>query len=567
MRRKWLFLPKKNDEIVEKFSKELNVSKITASILLNREILKLEEAYQFLYPSLSNIPSPFLLKDMKKAVERIIDAIKNNEKILIYGDYDVDGITSVALLVNFFNEIDFKTFYYIPKRIEEGYGLNNEAIKKFYKKGIDLIITVDCGVSDFEPTILANQLGIDLIVTDHHQWPGKRVESFALINPNQDGDLYPFKELSGVGVAFNLVIALRASLREKGLLSKKHPNLKRYLDLVAMGTIADMVPLTGVNRIFCKFGLEEITNGDRLGIKMLKRVSGLDGYEIKSGDVGFRLAPRVNASGRVGDPYLGVKLLISYNEEETKNIAIQLNEENEKRKKIEERIFKEILKSPDIIESPAIVLSSSDWHPGVIGIVASRLVELFYKPTILISLKEDKGKGSGRGIEGFDLYKGLKHCEEYLEKFGGHKHAAGINIRKEKIELFKKRFIEIVENEIIKNKDIKMPLLKIDAQIKFNELNDNLLHEIELLSPFGIGNPRPIFCAKEVKVIEKQIVGEDSLRLRLLGDSRILTGFAFQMKPLEEKIKETIDVAFQPRINNFNNIKKIEIDIKDILVS
>jgi single-stranded-DNA-specific exonuclease len=567
MKKRWEISPP-NPTLQETFSRELEISPITAQVLANRGINQIDQAHQFLHPSLSHLHSPFLMKDMDKAVDRVIQALLRREQILIYGDYDVDGITSTAILILFLKTIQSPCRYYIPHRINEGYGLHCDTIMKFVQQGVKLIITADCGINDIDAVKKAQEMGVDVIITDHHEVPDEIPPANAVINPKQGDCSFPFKSLAGVGVAFNLIIALRAKLRERGEWGDGEvPNLRKYLDLVAMGTVADLVPLQDENRIFVRFGLEELTKGSRLSTRALKEVCGLKDGVITSGNIGFQLAPRINAAGRLGEAQKAVELLLTQELKRAEGIARELNRENSRRQRLEEDTLAEIMDwiegDERLIQRSSLVFSSQSWHPGIIGIVASRLVERYYRPTILISFDEDHGKGSGRSIEGFDLYEGIKKCGPMLLSFGGHRLAVGLTIEKKKIEAFKNQFEEVVLQGC--KPDDFIPRIRIDSELALPNIERKLIEELSLLAPFGISNPKPIFCSRELRVMDSKIVGENNLKLKVEEDVMCdAIGFHMgQLHPLESK---RVRIAFVPQINEWQGVKNIQLELRDILI-
>ena len=567
MKKRWEISPP-NPTLQETFSRELEISPITAQVLANRGINQIDQAHQFLHPSLSHLHSPFLMKDMDKAVDRVIQALLQREQILIYGDYDVDGITSTAILILFLKPLQFPCRYYIPHRIKEGYGLHCDTIMKFAQQGVKLIITVDCGINDMEAVKKAQEMGVDVIITDHHEVPDEIPPANAVLNPKQEDCSFPFKSLAGVGVAFNLIIALRAKLRERGEWGDgEAPNLKRYLDLVAMGTVADLVPLQEENRIFVRFGLEELTTGSRLSTRVLKEVCGLKDGVITSGNIGFQLAPRINAAGRLGEAQKAVELLLSQELKKAEEIARELNQENSRRQRLEEDTLTEIMDwiegDERLLQRSSLVFSSQSWHPGIIGIVASRLVEHYYRPTILISLDEDRGKGSGRSIEGFDLYEGIKRCSPMLLSFGGHRFAVGLSIEREKIEVFKTQFEELVLQDC--KPDDFIPRIQIDSELALPIIERKLIEELSLLAPFGLSNPKPIFCSRELRVMDSKIVGENNLKLKVEEDV-ICDAIGFRMGHLHPLESKRVRIAFVPQINEWQGVKNIQLELRDILV-
>ncbi|HYB21600.1 MAG TPA: single-stranded-DNA-specific exonuclease RecJ, partial [Thermodesulfobacteriota bacterium] len=432
--------------------RELEISPLTVQVLLNRGISSLDEARRFLSPSLSDLPDPFTMKGMDEAVRRIDQALRKGERIVLHGDYDVDGTTATALLYLFLRNAGGRVDISLPHRVKEGYGLNLEAVKKIRLSGAKLLITADCGISNSEEIRWAGENGLEVIVTDHHEVPEQLPRALAILNPKQRDCSYPFKNLAGVGVAFNLLIALRSFLRRQGFFKDgKGPNLKEFLDLVALGTVSDVVPLTGANRVLVKYGLRELSQSNRPGIAALKEISGLEAGSVDTTGINFRLAPRINAAGRLEDALEVVQLFTTSDPLQARRIAVHLNELNSLRQRIEERILMEakaMLDSRAAEKIKSIVLASLGWHPGVIGIVASRLTEAYHCPTILIALQENLGKGSGRSIPSFPLYEGLKDCRIWMEGFGGHEQAAGLIIRAECIPGFSRAFEETVAERL-----------------------------------------------------------------------------------------------------------------------
>ncbi|MBW2599877.1 MAG: single-stranded-DNA-specific exonuclease RecJ, partial [Deltaproteobacteria bacterium] len=438
-------------------TRELDINPIISQILINRGITTTDRAKEFLFPSLKQLHSPSLMKDMEKGVDRLIEAISRKEKIVVYGDYDADGITSTVILIKFLREIHDDVTYYIPGRIEEGYGLSRTAIDKIIKDGTKLVITVDCGISNHEEIAYAISSGIDVIVTDHHEVPNILPDCSAVINPHRGDCSFPFKSLAGVGVAFNLLIALRGRLRGLGFWKdRKCPNLREYLDLVAIGTIGDIVPLVDENRVLAKIGLDVASNTGRVGLKALITISGIREKTVSSESAAFRLIPRINAAGRIGAPEDAVELLLTDDEGQAAMLAERLDSYNRKRQEMEKSILDEILEeintTIDINKVNSLVFASHEWHPGIIGIVASKLVDRYYRPAILISIKDGIGKGSGRSPDlsglGFNLYAGLEKCSSLLLSYGGHRHAAGISIREDDIEEFSTTLSTAVREEI-----------------------------------------------------------------------------------------------------------------------
>ena len=472
----------------------LSLQPVSAAVLAARGITEPEYARQYLAPTLNSIYNPHLLKGMDKATARLLAARRNKEKICVYGDYDSDGITGTALLVSFLRATGFTCDYFIPNRFDDGYGISKDALGRIASLGAGLIISVDCGITAVEEALFCRAQGMDLIIVDHHTPSEKIPDASAVLNPLQPGCNYPYKALAGVGVAFNLLVALRSALRDSGaFLQAREPDLREWLDLVAIGTIADVVPLTGQNRIYAYCGLRQLSCSSKPGIQALKRVAGVSG-KVGCGHVGFRLAPRLNAAGRMESAVPGVDLLLSGNADECSAIAAELDAANGERQAIEKRILDEAL---NMVESAgdypgrrSIVLASESWHQGVVGIVASRLVERYHRPTILIALTEEGiGKGSGRAIPGIHLLDAIKSCGSHLERFGGHCHAAGLSLRADKVAEFAAAF-EAEAARLLSDDDLT-PRLAIDAEVYPKDITRELAMELKRMEPFGVGNPEP----------------------------------------------------------------------------
>jgi len=571
MKRKWYIL-KPDKEIAGNISKALDCSPVIASLLVNRGILSPKDAYDFLNISLENLRPPFSMKDMDRAVERIYKAIKNREKILVFGDYDVDGVTSTVLLTEFLRNTGADVSYYIPHRTKEGYGLQSNHITDVASPGcINLIITVDCGSSSHEAVKAALDAGIDTIITDHHVVSETLPEAFAMINPKRSDCASGFYDLAGVGVAFCLVICLRKYLREMNFWNDcSEPNLKNFCDLIALGTVADMVPLTQENRILTKTGLDLINSGNRTGICSLIRESGSNKNLFDSEDIAFRLAPRINALGRIDHAGEAVELLLTSDPYIAGKIARQMNIMNAKRQNIEKIIVEDILEylndNPDFLERRSIVLSHQNWHEGVLGIVASRMVERFCRPVVLFAEKESYAKGSGRSIPSFNLYDGLKSCSNMLERFGGHSMAAGVSIRTGNIGLFRKEF----ENAVISmsNPEDSLPFISIDHELGFDDISADLVDALESLKPFGAGNPEPVFLSRCVTVISSDSVGENHRRMLLSQNTalgqKIHSAIHFNVDPGFDENNYFDEIAFRLRWNRWNGNKSIRLVIENI---
>ncbi len=553
----------------KRLAAELGINHLISQILINRNIESPDEAKKFLFPSLKDLHNPFLMKDMEKGVDRVIDAIIRGQKITVYGDYDADGITSTVILVKFLKECCDNVSFYIPDRIREGYGLNIEAVDMIKKDGSQLILTVDCGISNHKEIDYALTLGIDTVVLDHHEVPETLPRATAAINPNRRDSAFPFRSLAGVGVVFNFLIALRGTLRNRGFWkNRQYPNLKAYLDLVALGTIGDMMPLVDENRIFTKIGLSILDLDSRAGLKALKLVSGLEKSVIDAESAAFKLIPRINAAGRVGSPYDAVKLLLSNDFSESLVMAERLDQYNSQRQEIERTIVKELLEIIDAELDPGarscFVFSSTRWHPGVIGIVASKIVERYYRPTVLISIKDGIGRGSARSIAEYNLYEGLESkCSPLLLSYGGHRYAAGISIREEDILDFSRLLSEAVEVDIGDTRPT--PQTVIDAECTLGDIDFNLLSQIEMLAPFGNMNPEPIFCAKDIFVESHTMVGNNHLRMSLSDNTIGYDSIWFNRGNLFGSLDGSkVDIAFTPQLNRWKGMSNIQLKIRDL---
>lgn len=564
MEKRWLLKPFDSSK-AQALEEQHGFSPLLSRLLAQRGIEAGEAAERFLQPSLVQLPDPQNLLGIDLAVSRLIKAVRDREKIVIYGDYDVDGTTSTALLMDFFGEVGAQVDYYIPHRVREGYSLNVEALRKIRAGGAKIVITVDNGISAVREAEAARELGIDLIITDHHEVPPELPRAYAIINPKLSGDGSPGKELAGVGVAFYLLVALRKALREAGLLGDREPNLRRALDLVAVGTIADMAPLIGINRILVKEGLKVLEHSARPGLKALKEIAGVDG-PVAADQVAFRLGPRINAVGRLDDAAFGVKLLLCRRDDEARELAERLDQANIERQGIEERIVEEACAR---VESEALaghrrslVLFQEDWHPGVIGIVASRLVERYHLPAIVLTRDGDSCKGSARSIRGLNLVEGLRSCAAHLTKFGGHFYAAGLTLPREKLEAFIDDFDREVRQRVAE--EDFAPSLRVDIESGLDSIGADLLEELERLQPFGLGNAEPVLLLRGVEVQESRIVGERHLRLRVKAGRRTLGAIGFRLAEKRPALSSQVDLACVPGWNEWNGSKNIQLRMIDL---
>ena len=558
MIKKWEFY-NSDEKLVNEICEKYNLNKVIGKIIVNRHVVNDEDVRIFITPTRDDFHNPFLFKGMDIAVDRIIKAINNKEKILIYGDYDVDGITSTTVLKKYLMDRGISVDTYIPNRLHEGYGLNKKAIDTIKERNIDLIITVDCGISAIEEVDYAVRLGMDVIVTDHHEVGEKLPNALAVIDAKRKDNTYPFRALAGVGVVFKLIQALSIKLEIKP------EEYLKYLDLVCVGTISDIVPLEGENRTIAKLGLMLIKVTRNLGLRELIKSSGYK--EIDSNTISFGVAPRINACGRMGHEEEALKLFLAEDLESATKITKELNEYNTLRQSTEKAIYEEAVQQIEknhLDENNSIVLGGKGWHHGVIGIVSSKVTDKYYKPSILLSFEDNIAKGSGRSVPGFDLYEGLAKCEDLLEKYGGHSMAVGLTLKKENLENFKERF-----EQIAKEKNIKelVPIIYIDDELKLKDINMDLVKSLSILEPFGEANKVPLFLIKNLKIDSIRALSEGRhLKLTLRDENFVINAIGFELGYLAEeyRIGDRIDVVGTLEINSFNGFSSIQINMKDI---
>ncbi len=562
-RRRWeIRNPEADGSVLLDLALALGVGPLAARAISLRGVSTAEEGRAFLDCRLAELPDPFLLPDMEVAVSRLVRAIENAEPIAVHGDYDVDGITGTALLVEALRAFGARVDYHIPLRMKDGYGLSGDALQRAASNGARVALSVDCGVSAVAEARLAAELGLDLIITDHHQAPEELPQALAIINPHLPASRFPFKELSGVGVAFFLLAALRRALREKGAFGDRpEPDLRRSLDLVALGTIADIVPLQGINRTLTKVGLQVLSHGQRPGVQALKTVAGVD--QVSCGSVGFRLAPRLNAAGRLEDAALGVALLLESNADRAREVAELLDGFNRDRQQIEVETLQQALQRLEAFDGDArsIVLADERWHSGVIGIVASRLVERFHRPTVLIALDNGEGKGSARSISGFHLFRALQACSEQLLGFGGHAFAAGMTVAAEHVEGLCEAFEGEARKELT-NEDL-IPRMGHDGEVLLQDLSREVVDELARLNPFGAGNPEPVFVASAVRVQQVSVLKEQHLRFTARQDGYSLPCIAFGMAERLTELQGDVDLLFAPALNEWKGRVSVQLRIKD----
>jgi single-stranded-DNA-specific exonuclease len=565
--KRWV-LREADPQTVARQSEQLNISPLLARLLVLRGFTDPPSARSYLSSSLrTDLPSPFEMADMEPAVRRLIEALRNKEQIGIWGDYDVDGTTGTSVLVSFLREIGAQPIYHVPHRIDEGYGLNIQGLRQLRERGVDLVVTVDCGISNAQEVAAARTMGLDVVVVDHHQPPAELPPAVAVINPHRKDCSFPDKGLCAAGLAFYLVIGLRAKLRERGwFVGVTEPDIRRYLDIVTLGTIADMVPLKGVNRTLIRRGLAELATSTRPGVVALKQVAGIAAGEVSAGQVGFRLGPRINAAGRVDYGIKVVELLTTDSNEIALRIATELDTHNSERRAIEAAVLERALAQASSMVSGGLchsmVLAGEGWHPGVLGIVASRIVEKYHRPTVVIGFNGSEGKGSARSIRGFHMVDGFRRCAEHLTKFGGHEYAGGLSIQSANLEYFAEAF-EIVARQALTDEDL-LPMLEVDAPLRFADIGFPLVRELDVLKPFGVGNPEPLFATSQVEVCERKVFSA-GIRYRLRENSRVIGGVIFGVDDdYPGRVGEMVDVVYRLGENDWNGASTVELKIVDV---
>jgi single-stranded-DNA-specific exonuclease len=562
--KRWL-LATPRPESERRLLSELGVSPLLARLLVNRGVEDPGRAGEFLAARLSeNLRSPMLFRDMPRAAERVLVALRRGERIGIYGDYDVDGISGSAVLVRFLRALGSDPLLYVPQRLRDGYGVNERGVRELVEGGAKLVVTVDCGGVAHREIRVANELGADVIVCDHHQVATEPLPACAVLNPIEADAGFPFRGLCGAGVAFYLALGVRMRLRETG--ANPLPDLRRSLDLVALGTIADLVPIVEENRVLVKYGLRELAASQLPGVVALRNVSGVN--EMSSGAVGFRLAPRLNAGGRLADAARAVELLTTEDVARAGFLAASLDDENRARQLIEREMSDEAMARVEeeggVSRRRSLVLASSDWHPGVVGIVAARLVERFYRPTILIAIDAERGtgRGSARSIRGLNLYECLRECSEVLLGFGGHRAAAGLTIRADRVAELATRF----EAEVARRTQPEdfVPVLNVDGELPLRALDSTCFADLQRLEPFGPSNSEPVFVACGLKVRNRRVVGETHLKLAVEQEGRVLPAIGFGMADCRVEVGDSIDLAFSPMLSEWGGQTTAELRVRDL---
>jgi len=552
----------------ENICTQFQVSAPIAQILYNRQLGDINAISGFLTPKLANIKDPFLLPDMERAILRTYEAFVQKEKIIVFGDYDVDGITSVSLLCYIFSSFDIDFSYYIPHRVKEGYGLSKEGIQWCHKQEANLIITVDCGSNNAAEIAFAKSLNIDVIVLDHHELKGETPSCVGVVNPKRKDAIYSFIDLAGVGVVFKFAHALIKFLTQENYAPHIEIDLKEHLDLVALGTLADIMPLRDENRIFVKFGLDILKNSQKIGILSLIKKIGRENQNISEFDVCYKIAPRINAIGRLGDPALAVKLLTTHSKIDAEFLVEVLESHNQERQSIEREILQIAFDKAEQDHKKIIIIEGENWHAGVIGIVASKIVEKFFKPAIIISLEDNIGRGSGRSIKTFSLIEALSKQNSLLKSFGGHNQAVGLTIKRENIPQFKEKINRFADETI--SEDNFIPEIAIDLEISLEKITPQFIEELSSLAPFGSANPQPLMVARNLWLVTPpQIVGEKHLKAQLSQNSHFVDVIGFGMAHLYNQLRQTsgpLDIVFFPQINYFKQKETIQLVIKDLKV-
>ena len=565
MESRWVIDQNVDEVAVDHLAKELGIPPVLARILLKRGIDCFDKAKIYFNPNLDRLHDPFFFFFMDLATQRLHKALENGEKIMVYGDYDVDGVCGSSLLYLVLSRmVGTRVNYYIPDRISEGYGLSKDAIQRFADQGISLIVSIDCGVTAVEEVQFARDIGVEVIICDHHEPGDKLPPAVAVLDPKRPDCPYPFKELAGVGVGFKFMQGLYQHL---GL---NEAELDEYLDIVALGSCADIVPLVDENRILVSHGLQLINHRPRFGVKALLESSGVDRKDITVGLIVFVVAPRINAVGRMGDARRAVQMMCANSLQRARVFARELERENKNRRSVDENTFKEALETAEAHFDPerdrAMVLYKEGWHPGVIGIVASRIVERYYRPTVMISVVDGIGKASARSIADFNIYEAIKECSEFLEAYGGHKYAAGLTIKQENIPAFAEKFKAVADRQI--TDDDLIPRMRVDCEVELKDFDERLMRLLKLMGPFGPLNLRPVFVSRNLNVVgEASVVGSNHLKLSVEQNGVKMNAIGFNLGDQIERVvanKGVLDCAYVVEENYWNGRKELQLRLKDI---
>jgi single-stranded-DNA-specific exonuclease len=559
----WILKPP--SPLVPQLVREAEVTPLQAQLLLNRSISDGPSAKAFLSAKLSQMADPMLLRDMDRATASVVASIENRNPITIYGDYDADGLTSTALLWHFFSELGVPASYYVPHRLKEGYGLNEQAVRKIAEKGRGLLLTVDCGISNRDEIDLAGRLGLEIVVTDHHQLPGDFEPLCPMVNPQRHDCRFPSKDLAGVGVAFLLAVSVKSALRRRGWPSPL-PDLREYLDLVALGTVADRAPILGQNRILVKNGMKRLLGSRWEGIRALNRICHLAGPALTTYDLSFRLAPRLNAPGRMDGPELSMEILTTSEATIADGLATRVNASNEKRQELERRILDQI---ETILEdtgqaarSRILFLAGEHWHPGVLGIVASRLVDRYHRPALVMTHRDGAVKGSARSVRGFNIHGALCRFDHLFDRFGGHAQAAGFTLKAQHLDLLRDGLEEMARQSLTDHE--LSPSLEVDAALGLGKVGPNTVSDIEALAPFGEGNPEPVFLASGLKVVGTKVIAERHLKLTVKQDGGVFEAIGFGQAQKKPAVGSRVDMVFTPETDHWQGNRRIRLRVVDM---
>lgn len=562
MNYRWKFDKSYDEDDVQNLTKELKIPRSLANVLLSRGLKTTKEVENFFKPSLDDLHDPYLMADMEKAVDRILIAIRNKELIWVHGDYDVDGTASTSMICQFITEIGGRIDYYIPDRFEDGYGLSNKSINYGLERGAKILLTVDVGITSYDQLQYAKSKGLDIIICDHHE-PGPMIpEAIAILDPLKPGCPYPFKSLAACGVTFKLVHAIAQKLDIVGMAYS-------YLDYVAISSAADMVPLIDENRTLVHFGLQILNSNPRPGLKGLIHCTGLKEGTITASNIVFAIAPLINAAGRLGDARRSVEMMMQNDENVAFRIAQILEDENRKRRLFDQKTFEEAIPIAEKFlreNAPrSLVVYGANWHPGVIGIVASRLVDRYNLPSILLTNIDGIAKGSARSISEFDVHSALKQCEDLLLEFGGHKHAAGLSLKVEHLEEFRKRFDDIARTQI--TQEMLIPEIYVDADLQLNELSPNFFSVLNNFAPYGFSNNKPMFISRGVKSVNGvKVVGNNNIRFRAIQNNFVIDAIGINLLSKIDLCTngKKFSIVYNLETNNFNGNRSPQLNIKDI---
>ena len=569
MTNKWNFQKPTEEEnrISKELADKLAISPVICQLLVKRGITTEKEANKFFKPNLNDLHDPFLMPDMDKAVKRLNRALGEREKILVYGDYDVDGTTAVSLVYKFLRPYTSLLDYYIPDRYDEGYGISYKGIDYAADTDVKLIISLDCGIKAIEKIEYAKKKGIDFIICDHHMPDDTLPDAVAVLDAKRVDSIYPYEHLSGCGVGFKFMQAFAKSN------NFPFADLEKLLDLCAVSIASDIVPITGENRIMAYYGLKQINSNPSLGLKGIIDVCGLTGKEITMSDIVFKIGPRINASGRMMNGKEAVDLLLAKDSESAREKSENINQYNDERRELDKKITDEanaiIDDFQDMADRKAIVVFNPAWHKGVIGIVASRLTEKYYRPAVVLTKSSELITGSARSVAGFDIYKAIESCRDLLENFGGHTYAAGLSLKEENLEAFTNRFLQLAADEIVPEQMV--PQLDVDAILDFKDINAKFMHDLKKMSPFGPDNQKPVFCSRRVKDYgTSKLVGKDleHIKLELIdaNSNSPIHGIAFGMHKHSKHIKgmKPFNICYTVEENTYNGNTSLQLMIKDI---